>query len=87
MIEKMRVTKGDIFLLFRLIEEVKSTGECVSAVLAELKRAEESQTELIKTRSVLEHEIMVKQKTLYIDKEQGQLLRSRYPSATALSGY
>ncbi|XP_011149326.1 tektin-4 [Harpegnathos saltator] len=70
-----------------LIEEVKSLGERISAVLAELKCAEESQTELIKTRNILEHEIIVKQKTLYIDKEQGQLLRSRYPSATALSGY
>ncbi|XP_032664221.1 tektin-4 isoform X2 [Odontomachus brunneus] len=70
-----------------LIEEVKSIGERISAVLAELKRAEECQAKLIKTRSILEHEIMVKQKTLYIDREQGQLLRSRYPSATALSGY
>lgn len=73
--------------MFRLIEETKSLGERVSAVLAELKRAEESQAELMKTRSVLEHEIIVKRKTLYIDKERGQLLRSHYPSATALLGY
>jgi len=48
--------------------------------LAELKRAEESQVELVKARDTLEHEIMIKRKTLYIDKERGQLLRSFYPT-------
>ncbi|XP_011695927.1 PREDICTED: tektin-4 [Wasmannia auropunctata] len=72
---------------FALIEEVKSLGKQTSAVLAELKRAEESQAELVKARGTLEHEIMVKRKTLYIDKERGQLLRSFYPSATESSGF
>lgn len=71
----------------RLVEEVKFLGERVSAMLAELKRAEESQAQLVKTRGILEHEIMVKRKTLYIDKERGQFLRSYFPSATALSGF
>lgn len=87
MFNKHEKIQENIFFLFRLVEEVKSIGERLSAVLAELKHAEKSQAELMKTRSVLEHEIMVKQRTLYIDKEQGQLLRSHYPSATALSGY
>ncbi|XP_012537478.1 tektin-4 [Monomorium pharaonis] len=72
---------------YALIEEVKSLGEQTSAILAELKRAEESQAELIKARGILEHEIIVKRKTLYIDKERGQLLRSFFPSATDLSGF
>lgn len=73
--------------VFRLIEEVKSLGEQTSAISAELKRAEECQAELVNVRDILEHEIMIKQKTLYIDKERGQLLRSSFPSATALSGF
>lgn len=72
---------------FALIEEVKSLGERTSAMLAELKRTEESQAELVKARGTLEHEIMVKRKTLNIDKERGQLLRTFFPSATELSGY
>ncbi|XP_071630899.1 tektin-4 [Temnothorax longispinosus] len=72
---------------FGLVEEVKSLGEHTSAMLAELKRAEESQAELVKARGTLEHEIMVKRKTLYIDKERGQLLRSFFPSTTDLSGF
>ncbi|KAL6440469.1 hypothetical protein ACFW04_003176 [Cataglyphis niger] len=72
---------------FALIEEVKSLGERTSAVLTELKRAEESQAKLVETRGTLEHEIMVKRKTLYIDKERGQVLRSFFPSNTDLSGF
>ncbi|XP_076642532.1 tektin A [Halictus rubicundus] len=72
---------------FALIEEVKMLNERTSAMLAELKRAEETQTGLVKVRSDLEREIIVKRKTLYIDKQRGQLLRSFYPSATTLSGF
>lgn len=75
------------FISLSLVEEVKSLGEHTSAILAKLKRAEESQAELVKARGTLEHEIMVKRKTLYIDKERGQLLRSFYPSTTDLSGF
>ncbi|XP_012054472.1 PREDICTED: tektin-4 [Atta cephalotes] len=72
---------------FALVEEVKLLGEHISAVLAELKRAEEVQTELVKARGTLEHEIMVKRKTLHIDKERGQLLRTFFPSNTKLAGF
>ncbi|KAL0121829.1 hypothetical protein PUN28_006945 [Cardiocondyla obscurior] len=70
-----------------LVEEVKLLGEHTSGMLAELKHSEESQAELVKARGTLEHEIMVKRKTLYIDKDRGQLLRSFFPSNTELSGF
>lgn len=69
------------------MEEVKSIGENVSALSSQLKQAEESQANLIKARSDLEREIMVKRKTLEIDRDRTQRIRSHYPSATALSGY
>ncbi|KAL2720721.1 tektin-4 isoform X2 [Vespula squamosa] len=72
---------------FALIDEVKSLGERVTATLGELKGAEDTQAGLIKARGDLEREILVKRKTLYIDKQRGQLLRSFYPSAAALSGF
>ncbi|XP_003494134.1 tektin-4 [Bombus impatiens] len=65
---------------FSLVEEVKLLNERTSAMLAELKRAEDTQAGLVKARSDLEREIIVKRKTLYIDKQRGQLLRSFYPS-------
>ncbi|KAI4494784.1 hypothetical protein M0804_000985 [Polistes exclamans] len=72
---------------FALVDEVKSLGERVTATLNELKRAEDTQAGLIKARGDLEREIIVKRKTLYIDRQRGQLLRSFYPSATTLSGF
>lgn len=72
---------------FSLVEEVKSIGENVAALMAQMKQAEESQTKLIQARSDLEREIMVKRKTLEIDRDRCQRIRSYYPSATALSGY
>lgn len=68
------------------MEEVKQIGESISALNAQLKQAEDSQAELIKARSDLEREIMVKRKTLEIDRTRTQLVRSHYPSAAALSG-
>ncbi|KAK5645820.1 hypothetical protein RI129_004284 [Pyrocoelia pectoralis] len=72
---------------YGLIEEVKTIGENVSALSAQLKTAEMNQAELIKVRGILEKEIIAKRKTLEIDKARAQLIRSHYPSASALSGH
>ncbi|XP_047349358.1 tektin-4 [Vespa velutina] len=72
---------------FALVDEVKSLGERVTATLGELKSAEDTQAGLVKARGDLEREILIKRKTLYIDRQRGQLLRSFYPSAAALSGF
>lgn len=69
------------------MEEVKSIGENVAALQGQLRQAESSQEELVKVRGELEREIMVKRKTLEIDGERTQLIRSYYPSAAALSGH
>lgn len=71
----------------RLIDEVKSIGENVAALQGQLKQAEFSQASLIKARNDLEREIMIKRKTLEIDRDRTQLIRSYYPSATALTGH
>ncbi|CAH0546915.1 unnamed protein product [Brassicogethes aeneus] len=72
---------------FGLLEEVKELGENVAALQAQLKQAEDSQTALVKARSDLEREIMVKRKTLEIDRDRTSRIRSHYPSTTALAGY
>lgn len=69
------------------MEEVKSIGENVAALQAQLNEAERSQTNLINARSELEREIMLKRKTLEIDRDRTKRIRSYYPSATALSGH
>lgn len=69
-----------------LINEVHVIQSGVSAMLAELDEAENVKSELMQLRSNLEREIMLKRRTLMLDRERCMLLRSHYPSAEALSG-
>lgn len=70
-----------------LISEVKSLEEGTSAMNAQLKQEEAVKQELINRRNELEREIMLKRRTIAIDHDRCQLLRSHFPSSTALSGY
>ncbi|XP_021700485.1 tektin-4 isoform X1 [Aedes aegypti] len=70
-----------------LIAEVKSIEEGLSAMNAQLKQEEEVKNDLIMRRGELEKEIMMKRRTIAIDRDRCQLLRTHFPSATALSGY
>ncbi|KAK9507778.1 hypothetical protein O3M35_007557 [Rhynocoris fuscipes] len=72
---------------FGLIEEVKSLTEQTSALKMQLAEAEESLLNLIRSRTIIEKELQNKLKTVYIDKTRCQVMRSQYPSATALAGY
>ncbi|XP_054743536.1 tektin-4 [Anastrepha obliqua] len=70
-----------------LIDEVATIQSGVTALLSELDAAENIKTGLMLTRSTLEREIMLKRRTLWLDRDRCMLLRSHYPSASALSGF
>uniref|UniRef100_A0A1A9WUB4 Tektin n=1 Tax=Glossina brevipalpis TaxID=37001 RepID=A0A1A9WUB4_9MUSC len=70
-----------------LIDEVATIQSSVSAMLFELDEAESVKTDLMQLRSKLEREIMLKRRTLWLDRDRCMLLRSHYPSANALSGF
>ncbi|KAL9876100.1 tektin A isoform 1-T1 [Glossina fuscipes fuscipes] len=70
-----------------LIDEVATIQSSVSAMLAELEEAETVKADLMQLRSKLEREIMLKRRTLWLDRDRCMLLRSHYPSANALSGF
>lgn len=70
-----------------LLDEVKVIQDGVSAMLAQIKDAEDSKTGLMKTRGELEREIMLKRRSIMLDRDRCMVLRSHFPSASALSGY
>ncbi|XP_076273209.1 tektin A isoform X1 [Rhynchophorus ferrugineus] len=72
---------------FGLVGEVKSIGENVAALQGQLGQAQKSQESMTQVRNALEREIMLKRKTLEIDRDRIRKVRSHYPSSTALSGY
>ncbi|PNF22228.1 Tektin-4 [Cryptotermes secundus] len=72
---------------YGLVDEVKAISESVSALKAQLHQAEESRCSLMTARANLEREIIVKRKTLYVDRNRCHEIRSHYPSTVALTGY
>ncbi|XP_026469916.1 tektin-4-like [Ctenocephalides felis] len=72
---------------FGLIDEVKSLADGVTALKVQLAEAEKCKAEALLARSNYEREIMIKRKTLQIDRDRCQWMRSHYPSAAALSGH
>ncbi|KAH8395577.1 hypothetical protein KR222_000489 [Zaprionus bogoriensis] len=70
----------------RLIDETHIIQSSVTAMLHELSAAEETKEALVGARNNLEREIMLKRRTLFVDRERCMVLRSHYPSASALTG-
>ncbi|XP_055836523.1 tektin-4 [Episyrphus balteatus] len=70
-----------------LINEINNIEDGVSNLIAVLKESEEKRNQLNINRNKLEREIIFKRKTIMLDAERCTALRSRYPSATALSGF
>ncbi|XP_048513433.1 tektin-4-like [Athalia rosae] len=71
---------------FGLIEQMKSIAESVTSTLSQLKRAEDSMAALIQSKNDLERELVIKRKSLYVDRDRCQRLRIFYPSVQTLAG-
>lgn len=70
-----------------VVDEVKGIEDGVRHMTAAIQEAEQMKTSLLNTRGLLEREIMLKRRTIQLDKERCLLIRSHFPSATSLSGY
>lgn len=70
-----------------LVDEVRCIGDGVGHMTNAVQKAEQTKQSLLNSRGLLEREIMLKRRTIQLDKERCLLIRSHFPSATALSGY
>jgi len=70
----------------RLVDEVIANQDGVEGLLNVLEEAEKSKQELINLRLRLEHDIMLKRKSLFLDRDRCMKLRAHFPSASALKG-
>ncbi|KAJ6649600.1 Tektin-4 [Pseudolycoriella hygida] len=71
---------------YALVEEVKTVQDGVTAMEASIQEAENAKRHLMDTRNDLEREIILKRRSIMIDGERCLLLRTHFPSTTALSG-
>ncbi|XP_006897519.1 PREDICTED: tektin-4-like [Elephantulus edwardii] len=72
---------------FRLVCEVKELNKSLEALKEKLLEAEQSLRNLEDTRMTLEKDIAVKSNSLFIDRQNCMVHRTRYPSVLQLAGY
>ncbi|CAF4942312.1 unnamed protein product [Pieris macdunnoughi] len=73
--------------LIGLIDEVRDLNNSMSLLQTRSLETEKLRAKLIHERSMLENEIIVKKKTVYIDDQRCLFLRSHYQSAEKLCGF
>ena len=73
--------------LVALIEEVRDLNDSMSLLQKRSLETEKLRAELIHERSLIENEIIVKKKTLFLDNERCLFLRSHYQSAEKMCGF
>ncbi|CAB3240497.1 unnamed protein product [Arctia plantaginis] len=73
--------------LIALIEEVRDLNDSMSLLQKRSLETEKLRAELIHERSILENEIIVKKKTLFLDNQRCLFLRSHYQSAEKMCGF
>lgn len=61
----------------RLVDEVKSISEQCSALLGQLKQAEDTLQNLVDTRGQLEKDIVHKRKNLHLDRDRIQVVSGK----------
>jgi tektin-4 len=72
---------------FALVGEVAAVSDSITILNEELRKSQEMKRELMIERGNLEREIMLKRRTINLDRERIQLIRTSFPSTTALTGY
>ena len=75
------------FLFCRLVEEVFEIQETVDKLKAKLRESENALQHLLRTKSSLEHDLNVKNNSLFIDRERCMGLRKTFPLAPRVACY
>ena len=71
----------------RLVEEVFEIQETVDKLKAKLRESENALQHLLRTKSSLEHDLNVKNNSLFIDRERCMGLRKTFPLAPRVACY
>ncbi|NXI47006.1 TEKT3 protein, partial [Galbula dea] len=71
----------------RLVNEVYEIDETIQSLQQRLRDAEDTLQMLVHSKSVLEHDIVVKANSLFIDQEKCMGMRKTFPSTARLLGY
>lgn len=70
-----------------LVTEVKKIEEGVHSMTESIQETEKTKETLLNTRGLIERELMLKRRSIQVDKERCLMIRNHFPSTAALSGY
>ncbi|CAM9700121.1 unnamed protein product [Bubo scandiacus] len=71
----------------RLVNEVYEIDETIQSLQQRLRDAEDTLQVLFRAKSVLEHDLVIKANSLFIDQEKCMGMRKTFPSTVRLLGY
>lgn len=71
----------------RLVEEVYEISESVDQLKAKLRECENGLQHLLRTKSSLEHDLSIKNNTLFIDRERCMGMRKSFPMSPKVACY
>lgn len=76
-----------VSLFSRLVQEVNEINETLRNLHQCLRASEDMLQMLVRSKGVLEHDLVVKNNSLFIDQERCMGMRKSYPSTVQILGY
>ena len=71
----------------RLVSEVYEITETVDSLKLTLREAENALQHLLRTKASLEHDLAIKNNSLFVDREQNMGMRKTFPMAPRVGAY
>lgn len=71
----------------RLVEEVHEINETVGGLQGKLRESENALQHLLRTKSSLEHDLSIKNNSLFIDRERCMGMRKTFPMSPRVASY
>ncbi|KAM9006143.1 tektin-3 isoform X2 [Sarcophilus harrisii] len=71
----------------RLVNEVHEIDDAIQCLQQRLRDSEDILQALVRSKATLEHDLIVKSNSLFIDQEKCMGMRKSYPSTLRLAGY
>ena len=76
-----------IWMYCRLVEEVSQINETVDQLKMKLREAENALQHLLRTKSSLEHDLAIKNNSIFVDREKCMGMRKTFPMSPRVASY
>ena len=71
----------------RLVEEVSQINDTIDQLKMKLREAENALQHLLRTKSSLEHDLAIKNNSIFVDREKCMGMRKTFPMSPRVACY